>query len=180
MGVKRVVAAGEWNGFAANGLELVKQPDGTFRGDVALMPGEYAYKLIVDGNWTFDSQNPYRKYVGGIENSDLRVDDCHAPLLALAAWSVDAAGHSADGVIIVQDGADARGIDWASLSVIFDGQAQPQPARDEARQRVILHGASLATGKHTFRVTVKDRGGRAARELYLPLWIEPAKFLSES
>src|SRR5262249_39843671 len=75
--------AGEWNGFSATAQPL-SGPDGNgaYQVTLRLQPGLYAYKLVLDGtDWELDAQNSYRKYAGGVENSGLRVADCHVPSL---------------------------------------------------------------------------------------------------
>jgi glycosidase len=111
--------------------------------------------------------------VGGTENSDLRVDDCHAPLLALTSWKVDETARTLAAQVTVTDGAAGNGIDTNSLAVQLDGQ--PLKA-DFSNNVVAIHADKLTGGKHTVRIHVKEKGGLAARELYLPLWIEKEPF----
>src|SRR4051812_22005671 len=61
-----VAVAGEFNSWQPEimtGTSLTTQ----------LAPGLMAYKLVVDGNWILDPAQPLRKYVGGAENSAVRV-----------------------------------------------------------------------------------------------------------
>src|SRR5207244_884989 len=110
-----------------------------------LDPGRYGYKLVVDGNWTLDPGSYYRKYVGGIENSELRVDDCNVPLLQLASWKVDQAAHTLDAEVTVLDGAAGHGIDEKSLVTLLDGQPIGKPY---AGGHLTLHAGKLGKGKH--------------------------------
>lgn len=166
-----VAAAGEWNGFAQQKLSLGE--DGVWRLPLALAPGEYAYKLVVDGQYVLDPSTGYTKYSGGVENSDLRVDDCNAPLLDLVSWKVT--GAALDGALQITDGAGGNGIDASGLALTLDGA--PLPARGFTPDGAIqLHADGLATGKHLIRANFNDRKGAPAKELYLPFWIEDQPF----
>jgi hypothetical protein len=82
----QVAIAGEWNGFSTTAQPL-SGPDaqGAYQVTLQLAPGIYAYKLVTDGSdWQLDPKNAYRKYSGGVENSGLRVPDCHRPSLHVA------------------------------------------------------------------------------------------------
>ena len=49
-----VNVAGEFNGWDMNADPMTKQADGSFRLVKNLDPGRYAYKFVVDGQWTTD------------------------------------------------------------------------------------------------------------------------------
>jgi glycosidase len=166
-----VAVAGEWNSFAQQKLTL--GDDGTWRTTLTLPPGQYAYKLVVDGQYLFDPLARYTKYAGGVENSDLRVDDCKAPLVDLASWTV--ASGALDATLHITDGADGHGIDASGFAATLDG-AHLGASSFAPDGTVQLHAAALATGKHVVRVNFADRAGTPARELYLPLWIEDQPF----
>jgi len=61
-GANRIQVAGDFNQWntAAGDAEMVptEQP-GVWRKDVALGPGRYAYRLVIDGRWCSDPANPY-------------------------------------------------------------------------------------------------------------------------
>ena len=53
---------------------MTKQSDGTWTTTVAMSPGTYGYKFLVNGtDWVFDPKNPNRKTVDGIENSAIEI-----------------------------------------------------------------------------------------------------------
>ena len=62
----------EFNGWKA--LPMKKQSDGTWTATVAVPPGTYGYKFLVNGTeWVFDPKNTNRKSVDGIENSAVEI-----------------------------------------------------------------------------------------------------------
>ena len=75
-GAKRVYLVGDFNGWDPTHKRMVKTRDGTYRGKVALEPGRYEYKFLVDGCWENDPEadsqamNPY-----GSLNSVICVDE---------------------------------------------------------------------------------------------------------
>ena len=83
---KVVTVSGDWNQFASPGTAMVG-PDstGAFTAQVPLQPGLVAYKFIVDGTWTLDPNEHWQKYVGGVANSAVQVQNCHLPTLALSS-----------------------------------------------------------------------------------------------
>ncbi|HUJ09236.1 MAG TPA: glycogen-binding domain-containing protein [Verrucomicrobiae bacterium] len=50
--------AGEFNDWSETALPMTKQTDGVWMASVALKPGRYQYKFIVDDKWTPDPDNP--------------------------------------------------------------------------------------------------------------------------
>lgn len=67
-----VSVAGEFNDWHAQ--PMAKQSDGVWSTKVALAPGTYGYKFLVNGSeWMFDPANSERKTVGGIENSSIEI-----------------------------------------------------------------------------------------------------------
>ena len=55
---KKVFVAGSFNGWKPE--KELKDPGktGVYRGQLRLEPGEYQYKLVVNGNWCLDAENP--------------------------------------------------------------------------------------------------------------------------
>ena len=49
--------AGEFNGWSETDLPMTKQANGDWTASVALKPGRYQYKFIVDDKWTPDPKN---------------------------------------------------------------------------------------------------------------------------
>ena len=80
---RSVLVAGNFTEWARAPLPLVRA-EGTDRWSVRTAPlpcGVHAYKLIVDGTWQLDPGQGRRKYVGGVENSAIKVRDCALPAL---------------------------------------------------------------------------------------------------
>ena len=71
-GGKKVELAGEFNGWMPSTMR--KQKDGSFVSIVALSPGTYEYKFVVDGQWIVDPDNGARALSGaGTINSVAQV-----------------------------------------------------------------------------------------------------------
>lgn len=51
-GAKKVFLAGDFSGWEC--LAMVRRKDGAFARNVAISPGEFEYKFIVDGQWITD------------------------------------------------------------------------------------------------------------------------------
>jgi 1,4-alpha-glucan branching enzyme len=49
--VREVLLAGDFTGWTAAALPLRKNPDGRWTALLQLAPGEYQYRLLVDGQW---------------------------------------------------------------------------------------------------------------------------------
>src|SRR6516165_598503 len=82
-----VSVAGEFNNWDTSANKLTG-PDsmGNWSATAMLMPGNYAYKVVTSDSagaltWQLDPSTPYTKFVGGVENSVVEVDDCKTPLL---------------------------------------------------------------------------------------------------
>jgi 1,4-alpha-glucan branching enzyme len=54
---KKVSLAGDFNKWDAKGNSAKKDTKGTWSAKVALKPGKYEYKFIVDGTWLNDPSN---------------------------------------------------------------------------------------------------------------------------
>jgi hypothetical protein len=48
---KEVVATGDFTRWSVEGVRLKNRPDGTWVASLQLLPGEYQYRLRVDGRW---------------------------------------------------------------------------------------------------------------------------------
>lgn len=72
---KAVSVTGDFTGWSEKGIPLSKGPDGNWQASLMLIPGEYQYRLRVDGQWQDHPQaqkrmpNPF-----GGENCVLTVD----------------------------------------------------------------------------------------------------------
>jgi hypothetical protein len=49
--VEVVVATGDFSNWSPEGIRLERGSDGTWSATLQLRPGEYQYRLIVDGEW---------------------------------------------------------------------------------------------------------------------------------
>jgi 1,4-alpha-glucan branching enzyme len=69
---KSVELMGEWNEWKA--IPMTKGDDGIWTAKVTLSAGTYAYKFLVDGkDWVFDPDNPAKKSVNGVDNSQIEI-----------------------------------------------------------------------------------------------------------
>ncbi len=174
--VSKVEVAGEWDDFV--GRTPLFESGGTWRGELDLSPGDYAYKLVVNGDdWRLDPAHGRRKYVGGVENSRVIVEDCKTPKLEVKSFSAKGDGTVS---IVVQyvDGAEANGVDPARVTVTADKSLPKAPTAtwDAATGTSTLALTGLAKGKYTFTFAAKDATGRAAKPLHVPTWIEDVPF----
>jgi 1,4-alpha-glucan branching enzyme len=51
---REVVLTGDFTGWAKDKVRLAKGSDGVWTGTLELAPGEYQYRLLVDGEWRDD------------------------------------------------------------------------------------------------------------------------------
>ena len=51
---KQVLVCGEFNGWQPEAAPMTRRADGTWETSLALHPGRYQYKFVVDGNWIHD------------------------------------------------------------------------------------------------------------------------------
>lgn len=174
-----VKIAGEWDGF---GKQIsMQQNGGTFSTSLELTPGLWGYKLIVDGNWQLDSEAWLRKYVGGVENSAVRVTDCHVPSLSLETKTITRASAGQGRFAGTVDFAAGRGgpeIDPASLSATLrkDGMITPLSGMTLSGGKISLDVSGLSDGKYTVLVRASDKSGAKAKPLRLVFWVEASQF----
>ncbi len=85
-GVQNVFAAGSFNNWSSGALEMKKDEHGVYSAEIAVEPGEYQYKLVVDGKWIADPGNPNTASDGfGGKNSVISVGSPRPELLPVAA-----------------------------------------------------------------------------------------------
>ncbi|MDI7269238.1 MAG: alpha-amylase family glycosyl hydrolase, partial [Myxococcota bacterium] len=179
--VRDLSAAGEFNGWSRTSHRMTDPDgDGAFTVDVNVGPGEYAYKLVRDGEWILDPATPLRKWVDGIENSSLPVEDCREPALEPISFETAFDPVSGRGTLaaVAQyvDGSQRAGIAPASISVAVNGTPTASHALDPVTNRIAIDLRGLAPGKYTVRVDARDMAGRSARTLHLPGWVEAERF----
>jgi glycosidase len=175
-----VSVAGEFNNWDTSANKLTG-PDsmGNWSATVMLMPGNYAYKVVTSDSagaltWQLDPATPYTKFVGGVENSLVEVDDCKTPLLQFKALT-----KTADGALHAEvqylDGSAAAGIDLSTVTVMLDGAAAGGASID-GNGLITVDSTGLAKTKHRLIFHAADKGGHAAADLHVPFWIEDQPF----
>ena len=82
---KIVAVAGEFNDWDATSLPMRKSTNGDWSASIRVPAGDYGYKFVVDGQWTFDPAQPLRKFVDQLENSRLVVGESVANEAAAAS-----------------------------------------------------------------------------------------------
>lgn len=55
---KEIYVAGSFNDWQPVKKLEEKNGDGLYRGKLMLVPGEYQYKFLIDGEWRADAANP--------------------------------------------------------------------------------------------------------------------------
>lgn len=182
-GTQEVFVAGEFTGWADAPLPMQDlDGDGIFEVELTpqmgLMPGpQYAYKLIVDGDWRLDPASGRRKYDGACLNSSLVMPTCDRPEVKAQPWSVqvDGAAGSAQTRVQVFAAADSDPIDAVELSL--DGAPLPASMWQQNLDGAIdLSLSALSIGKHTVVVSARDAQGRESEPLHLPFWVESEPF----
>lgn len=73
-GAHQVIVTGDFTGWTPEGLSLRKSAAGDWKTILALLPGEYQYRLIIDGQWCDDPQATHQiPNAYGSQNCVLRV-----------------------------------------------------------------------------------------------------------
>lgn len=173
----RLQVAGEFNNWTPTDMSGPDE-EGLYSLSLGeLAPGEYGYKLLFDGNWEGDPPGDvYSKWVGGIENRNLRVGDCTRPLIQTISAQANAAGELA-AVLLVATGSGGAPIDASTVEASLGGEPVTVLIdTDTGLVRVTASG--LPPGKHTLRLYAADTdGNRAENEpLFVPLWVEDEPF----
>jgi len=171
----KVEIAGEWDAFAAKKPMDDGLGTGTYRVELDLKPGDYGYKFIVDGSYILDPTHAYTRYVGGVENSRVTVDDCKLPLLRVTKSSATADGNIEIDVQYL-DGAERKGIAPSSVKATSGSGKSPEVTVDTKTGAIVIKSTGLARDKYTFTLDASDGGGRAAKTLRVPMWIEAEPF----
>jgi glycosidase len=180
--------AGEWQGFDLPTATALAGPDasGAFSATLALPPGLHAYKIVYDDaggspTWVLDPGAGRRKYVGGVENSALKVRDCERPALEVvtSAAARPAAGQGTfEATLSFRDGLAASGADPSGFVASLDeaGPLAPPAFTVASDGAVTLALTGLADGKHRVTVTAKSQDGRVSDPLRLAFWVEAEAF----
>lgn len=170
----RVEAVGDFNDWTLGASPLELGPDGVFGLTLEVAPGEYMYRLLVDGALRLDPRQPLTRRDGlGRDQSLLRVGDCRDPV-----WAVRSAGATAAGELVIEAaferGSTGEPLDPASVAAAFrDGtRLEVVVGASGGVETVTARASGLAPGRHTVRLSARDRAGREARDLVVPLWVE--------
>jgi hypothetical protein len=59
-GAREVILTGDFTGWAVDQIRLAPAGPGEWTAQLELTPGEYQYRLIVDGRWADDPASPRR------------------------------------------------------------------------------------------------------------------------
>lgn len=174
--VSSVAVAGEWNAFDAQANLLIgPDADGAFTGTMDIAPGNWAYKLVLDGtNWVLDPGQGYRKFVDGEENSALRVKDCGKPSLSVQISNIGA--NSYDAKLMFQAAKSGAAVESATATLRHAGTETPLNAITVDAGSVNLNATGLTPGKYTASVVATDSAGIASDPLRLVFWIEAERF----
>lgn len=77
---KNVVLTGDFNGWNEAELSMTKE-ENTWTNSIALRPGNYQYKYIVDGRWMTDPDNSHFIGKGDFQNSIVSIEANHTFVL---------------------------------------------------------------------------------------------------
>jgi neopullulanase len=175
----QVYVRGELNNWSLDD-PMVLGADGAYTLTKVLAAGSYAYKLYDQGKdqWLEDPTNPFHKWVGGERNSRLVVEDCNVPLLRLMHQPELTGGEqnarTVSFAVQYVDGASGAGLSAAGVTATRDGT--PVTLTAGANGVVSVVDLGLGPGKYAYRFEASDAQGRAARRLYVPVWVEVTPF----
>lgn len=188
IGATNIRVAGEWHGFDLGTAAVMSANGGKYNATVNLEPGTWAYKIVYDQNgqtqWVFDAAQSRRKYVGGTENSAIKVRDCSRPAFDVKQYQA-ARPSQGQGTYSAQlqyiDGVDGGGADTAGFtaSLYHNGTTTPVTAGQfsvDATGNVSLSLSGLEDGKFTAVVYGKTKSGKTSEPTRLVFWIEPETF----
>ncbi|AUX46650.1 glycosyl hydrolase [Sorangium cellulosum] len=190
-GATEVLVPGEWNGFdLSSAPEMIEtSTPGELAATLALPPGLHAYKLAYRSGgelvWALDPAAARRKYVGGVENSAVKVPDCRLPVLSVAssqATRITPGQGSFEAHLVYLDGIEGAGPDTSAFeATLQDQDGATRPLTDQELSvdpsgdvQIALEG--LADGKHRVTVRAATRNGRAGEPLRLVFWVEAEPF----
>ncbi|MFO0826852.1 MAG: alpha amylase N-terminal ig-like domain-containing protein [Phycisphaerales bacterium] len=150
---RRVVVAGDFNGWNRDALEMRRGADGVWRATTTLKPGAWQYKFVVDGNtWLQDPRNPLgTDDNNGGQNSVLKLGalaNLSKSLAKRGDGAIDAVGlgHEPDKAMFTQRESDGRWIlrfrtlanDVDGVDVLVRGE-QPVPMDPIARTELFQY-----------------------------------------
>ena len=149
-----VQVIGEWDWSAP--VEMT-EVNGKWSANLELSEGLYCYKLIVDGEYIFDPNNPERGFCGDIENSLLRVKDHNRP-----QFSAEITGD----ILVVYYLPGSNGDLLTNTPSAIDGAIW-----NPVEMSWTYDLTTLDEGKHSFLIEGIDTNGFEAYDLLVPFWI---------
>lgn len=172
-----VHVAGDFNGFSATATPLEEvglAGSNVWEVALPLVPGDHAYKLVIDGEYRLDETSPLSMWEGGIENSRVVAEDCSQPRLDV--FEVAVAGSNGTLSAVIAYVAASDGLPSATVpEVTIDGLALPASALAwDEEARLLRVNAAAPEGKHRLEVTAVDAANRASRRAF-PFWIDGAR-----
>ncbi len=183
-----VVVAGEWHSFDLGTATPMTVDGSTWTATVAVPPGLLAYKLVVQGEgepaWILDPTQARRKYVGGVENSAVKVYDCRTPqlLVETSQASRPAAG---DGQFTASvryaDPVSAPGPDAAGYTATLRSELESRALSTEEwtlaeNGDITVQLGGLADGKYTLDLVAAANDETISEPQRLVFWIEAEPF----
>ena len=130
----RVVVAGEFNGWNNQRDAMTRGEDGVFRISLPIPPGNYTYKLVVDGEWMADPGNPVQDD-SGYGNSVLKVEG-----VSLSTFQFAPA-----------EGQNPRAVFVAGS---FNGWNMGRDRMERGDDGIFRLALSLEPGRHTYKFVV--------------------------
>ncbi len=190
--VSNVRVAGEWEAFDIAMAKAMAGPtaNGTYTATLELPPGLHGYKVVYDDTngggtqWILNPSEGRRKWLGGLENSAIKVRDCSLPTLAVKTTQTSrpAAGQGHyQATLGYVDGVDASGPSPSELeaTLVRDDSttplANPQVIAD-ASGDVTIDVGGLADGKYRVVLRPKSASGKLGLQVRLVFWIESEAF----
>ncbi len=186
-----VRVAGEWHGFELGTATPMQGPTagGEFTATLDLPPGLHAYKVVIDdGNggtsWLLNPSETRRKYVGGTENSAIKVRDCNQPLLTVSDSSVQRAGPgqgSFQAQLVYEPPINGSAASPSGyVAELRKGSASSTPDSSEVNVAsdgsVAVDLAGLSDGKYRLLVTPRAVDGALGEPTQLVFWVEAEAF----
>ncbi|MFO0756235.1 MAG: alpha-amylase family glycosyl hydrolase [Byssovorax sp.] len=182
---------GEWNGFDPTTGAAFSGPNGSgeFTATVPLAPGLWGYKIVYEQNgmtqWILDPLQGRRKYVGGIENSGVKVRDCHLPTLSVQS-STPARPAPGQGTYAAElsyvDVIENSGTGPMGVTAVLENEGDQKPLSaaelsfDPATGKASVKLTGLADGKYRVVLTAKANNGKTSLPVRLVFWIEAEAF----
>ena len=183
-----VRVAGEWHAFDLGTAVPMESNGDTWTATAEVPPGLLAYKFVVEGGgepqWMLDPAQARRKYVGGVENSAVKVYDCRTPQLVTAAREVSRPG-AGQGQFTASveyvDPVTGASPDPSAYEATLRGDLDSRPltdaewtVADDGGVTVQLSG--LADGKYTLELTAAADDDARSEPLRLVFWVEAEPF----